>query len=64
LDRGSIRNWQEEGGLDTFSRAKLRVQALLQEYKLPDVPSAQIAELQTMVEQLARAAGMDRLPEV
>ena len=62
LDRGSIRSWQEEGGLDTFGRAKNRVKALLQEYKLPEVPPEQIAELQTMVEHLAQSAGMDRLP--
>jgi len=63
LDRGSIRGWQEEGRLDTFSRAKLRVQALLQEYQLPNVPPEQTAELQKMVEHLAQSAGMDRLPE-
>lgn len=63
LDRGSIRGWQEEGRLDTFSRAKLRVQALLQEYQLPNVPPGQTAELQKMVEHLAQSAGMDRLPE-
>ncbi len=64
LDRGSIRTWQEEGGLDTFSRAKLRVQALLREYQLPHVPAEQTAEMQMMVEHLAKSAGMDRLPEV
>ncbi len=63
LDRGSIRGWQEEGRLDTFSRAKLRVQALLREYQLPKVPSEQTAELQMMVEHLTQSAGMDRLPE-
>jgi len=63
LDRGSIRGWQEEGKLDTFGRAKLRVQALLQEYQLPELPSEQTTEMQKMVERLAHDAGMERLPE-
>ncbi len=63
LDRGSIRGWQEEGKLDTFSRAKLRVQALLREYQVPQVSPDQTAELQKMVERLAHDAGMERLPE-
>ena len=63
IDRGSIRTWQEEGRLDTFSRAKLRVQALLREYHLPDVPAEQTAEMLKMVERLAQSAGMDRLPD-
>jgi len=62
IDRDSIRGWMQEGGLDTFARAKLRVKSLLEEYRLPDIPPDQIAELHSMVESLGREAGMDRLP--
>ncbi|MCC7129621.1 MAG: hypothetical protein B6D39_12440 [Anaerolineae bacterium UTCFX2] len=64
IDRGSVRSWQEEGKQDAFSRAKTRVQNLLAQYQLPQHPAGQVAELQKMVEELARAAGMERLPEV
>ncbi len=63
LDRGSVRAWQEEGCTDTFARARDRVAALLQAYQPPQMPAAQRAELVSMVERLAQAAGMDRLPE-
>ncbi len=62
LDRGSIRSWEEEGRLDTFGRAKTRVQALLREYQTPEAPAEARAEMQQMVERLASAAGMERLP--
>jgi len=64
IDRGSVRSWQEEGKQDAFSRAKTRVQNLLEQYQPPQHPAGQVAELQKMVEELARAAGMERLPEV
>jgi trimethylamine--corrinoid protein Co-methyltransferase len=63
IDRGSIRSWQEEGGLDTFARAKVQTQALLKAYQPPQMPDEQRSELRRMVERLALAAGMDRLPE-
>ncbi|MFM8321874.1 MAG: trimethylamine methyltransferase family protein [Chloroflexota bacterium] len=63
IDRGSVRAWQEDGCLDTFGRAKQRVQGLLKEYQAPQLPEDQKQALQSMVERLAQAAGMDRLPE-
>ncbi len=64
IDRGSIRSWQDEGGLDTFARAKAQTQVLLKAYQPPQMPAEQKNELQGMVERLALAAGMDRLPEL
>lgn len=62
LDRGSIRAWEEGGRLDTFARARMRVRELLSAYRRPPIDPAQERELRSMVERLARQAGMDRLP--
>jgi trimethylamine--corrinoid protein Co-methyltransferase len=64
IDRDSIRGWQAGGSLDTFERAKERTRQLLQDYQQPVMPEDQKKELQSMVEKLAREAGMDRLPEL
>jgi trimethylamine--corrinoid protein Co-methyltransferase len=64
IDRHSQRGWQEQGGLDTFARAKVRVQELLASYQPPQIEETQSRELRQMVERLARQAGMDRLPEI
>jgi trimethylamine--corrinoid protein Co-methyltransferase len=63
IDRDSIRGWQQEGGLDTFARAKVRTQELLKAYQPPQMPADQRSELQNMMEGLARSAGMDRLTD-
>jgi trimethylamine--corrinoid protein Co-methyltransferase len=62
IDRDSIRGWMQEGGLDTFARAKLRVKSLLEDYRLPDISPEKVTELRSMVEALGREAGMDHLP--
>ena len=62
LDRGSIRAWEEGGRLDTFARAKARVRELLAAYQRPPMDPDQERELRSMVERLARQAGMDSLP--
>jgi trimethylamine--corrinoid protein Co-methyltransferase len=63
IDRDTIRGWQQEGRLDTFARARVRVTSLLSEYKLPPISDGQREELVKMVGSLAREAGMERLPE-
>jgi len=50
------------GGSDAFSRAKVRTKQLLAEYKRPEMDPAKAQELQSLVEGLARGAGMDQLP--
>ncbi len=62
LERGSIRAWEEGGRLDTFARAKARVRELLAAYQRPPMDPDQERELRSMVERLARHAGMDSLP--
>jgi trimethylamine--corrinoid protein Co-methyltransferase len=62
IDRGSLRGWQEMGCSDAFARAKQRVVELLAAYQPPQVSQHQEGELQTMMESLARNAGMGRLP--
>jgi len=62
IDRDSVRGWQQSGSLDTFGRAKIRTQQLLDEYQRPLFYAAQEKELIGMVESLAKQAGMNVLP--
>jgi trimethylamine:corrinoid methyltransferase-like protein len=48
--------------MDTFARAKVRTQQLLDEYQRPQMDPAQEKELVSMVSSLAKNAGMDTLP--
>ena len=49
---------QQEGGLDTFARAKSRVNELLDAYQPPAIPSGLKQELRQQVTSLAAQAGM------
>jgi trimethylamine--corrinoid protein Co-methyltransferase len=62
IDRGSIRTWQQGGGLDTFARARARVRDLLSGYQRPALPAEVERELLGLVEREAKKAGMDKLP--
>jgi trimethylamine--corrinoid protein Co-methyltransferase len=62
IDRESNRGWQASGRLDTFARAKIRVRELIATYERPNYAPEQVLEMRTMVENLARNAGMDALP--
>ncbi|MDQ2691831.1 MAG: trimethylamine methyltransferase family protein [Chloroflexota bacterium] len=62
IDRDSVRGWKESGGLDTFGRARIRVQQLLDSYSKPDLDPVRVAELHTFMLELARQAGMESLP--
>ncbi len=64
IDRDSNRGWQASGSLDTFARAKARTRELLTAYEKPRYTPEQDRELRTMVENLARKAGMDALPKL
>ena len=64
IDRDSIRGWQTSGSPDTFARAKTRTRELLAAYEQPRYSPEQDRELRTMVENLARKAGMDALPNI
>lgn len=62
IDRDSIRGWQASGRMDTFARAKIRTQKLLDEYQRPEIDPAKEKELVNMMESLAKEAGMNTLP--
>ena len=64
IDRDSNRGWQASGSLDTFARAKMRTKELLAAYERPRYSPEQDRELRTIVENLARKAGMDALPSI
>jgi trimethylamine--corrinoid protein Co-methyltransferase len=62
IDRDSVRGWKESGGLDTFGRAKIRVEKLLASYTKPALDPVKVTELHAFVLDLAKQAGMDSLP--
>ncbi len=62
IDRDSVRGWQQDGSLDTFSRAKIRTTQLVKEYHQPQIAVEHKLELDSLVESLAIEAGMTALP--
>jgi trimethylamine--corrinoid protein Co-methyltransferase len=64
IDRGSVRAWQEAGALDTFARAKNRVDELLAAYQRPTLSRDVERELIALIQREAEGAGMETLPGV
>lgn len=64
IDRGSVRAWQENGGLDAFGRAKVRVAELLNAYQCPKLSEDVERELFAIVRREAQAVGLETLPGV
>ena len=62
IDRGSIRTWEQEGRLDTFQRAKIRVKEITEAYQPPDLPVEKTTQLKDMVSNLASKVGLGQLP--
>lgn len=62
VDRDSMRGWKESGSMDTFTRAKIRVDEILASYKRPELDPAKEAELYAFVLDLAKKAGIEHLP--
>ncbi len=62
IDRDSMRGWKEAGSLDTFTRARTRVNEILASYRRPELDPAKVAELQAYVLELAKQAGLEQLP--
>jgi trimethylamine--corrinoid protein Co-methyltransferase len=62
IDRDSMRGWKESGSMDTFERARIRVNQLLASYTQPELDPVKVAALHTFVLDLAKQAGMDALP--
>jgi trimethylamine--corrinoid protein Co-methyltransferase len=63
IDRDSMRAWKESGSMDTFTRARIRVQEILTSYKRPELDFDKVAQLHAFVLDLAGQAGMEQLPE-
>ncbi len=62
IDRDSMRGWKESGSMDTFTRARIRVQEILASYKQPELDPDKVEQLHAFVLDLARQAGMEQLP--
>jgi trimethylamine--corrinoid protein Co-methyltransferase len=62
IDRDSMRGWQAAGGLDSFARARLRADQLVETYTRPALDPALECELQNLVGSLAVGVGLDALP--
>jgi|SRR6266496_3398147 len=62
IDRDSMRGWKESGSMDTFKRARIRVQEILESYKRPELDSDKVNQLHDYVLNLAKQAGIDSLP--
>ena len=62
IDRDSMRGWKESGSMDTFTRARIRVQEILASYKRPDLDPEKVQQLHAFVLDLAKQAGMENLP--
>ena len=62
IDRDSMRGWRESGSLDTFTRARIRVQEILASYQRPELDPEKVNQLHAFVLDLAKQAGMDALP--
>ncbi len=63
IDRDTLRGWSENGGLDAFGRARVRLGELINSYRPPQGREPQMEALVEMVSSLARSAGMEQLPE-
>lgn len=59
IDRSSIREWQQGGKLDTFSRANRRASELKSTYERPTIPKDRKQQLHSLVSNLAKEAGLD-----
>lgn len=64
IDRGSLQQWQSEGSLDTFARARDRVNQLVADYQRPEIEPEKERELIALVTSIANQAGMEELPDL
>jgi trimethylamine--corrinoid protein Co-methyltransferase len=62
IDRDSMRGWKESGSMDTFTRARIRVQEILASYERPHLDPETVNQLHAFILELAKNAGMDALP--
>ncbi len=64
IDRASHRAWLDDGGLDTFGRARRRVDELLATYRRPAIDPAVEAAISDRVRREGAAVGLASLPGI
>jgi trimethylamine--corrinoid protein Co-methyltransferase len=64
IDRDYRKVWFDKGALDVNARAHRRVEQLIASYQPLDLPYDVMRELQAIAARHAKAAGLDRLPEL
>jgi len=64
IDRDYRKAWFDKGALDVNARAHRRVEQLIGSYEPLDLPDDVMRELQAIATRHAKAAGLDRLPEL
>jgi trimethylamine--corrinoid protein Co-methyltransferase len=64
IDRTSFLQWQSEGSMDTFTRARDQVRKLIASYQRPEIKLDKERELVDLVTSLAYQAGMEQLPSL
>jgi trimethylamine:corrinoid methyltransferase-like protein len=62
IDRDSTRAWKAAGALDTFGRAKIRVNELLASYRRPELDPGKESKLHAFMLDLSKKAGLEQLP--
>jgi trimethylamine--corrinoid protein Co-methyltransferase len=64
IDRDSMRGWKENGSMDTFTRARIRVTEILASYHRPELDPDKVNRLHNFVFSLAQQAGLEHLPYI
>lgn len=64
IDRDTIRGWHQDGEKDALARASEQVKLLLAKYEAPDLPKQHLKDLQILMKNQAREAGLDDLPSI
>jgi len=62
VDRGTRREFEESNGMDAYARARVRMDAILAEYKPRSTNADRITEAIRVIAAYAKKHGMDRLP--
>ena len=64
IDRASFRTWEEAGALDSFARARARVNDLLARYRRPALGEAREAALLALMQREGARVGLTTLPGI
>jgi trimethylamine:corrinoid methyltransferase-like protein len=64
VDRGSLREWKENGSMDSFLRAKKEARKIISNYEEPEIDKHEFRAMTELVSSYAKEAGMEQLPEI